>query len=409
MKRYIFIIIVILLLVSCKNISEEAMSHQEVEEDIEYFLKTLDTHPLVSEKPELARELNEFVYSEIKDSITEKNLYFIVSKALSQINDAHTMIDIYSQDFRAVDFRVKWLEDGLFIISDGQMFSKGDKILKVGNKSINEVLNDFSKVLSVENENRLKFLIEQLLPTKMYLEYLNVINEDGTVTFKIMNIEGEESNIKLRFNTRYNLLDKHYKDIFDNPYYYDIDSENKVGVYYLNQCLYNDEFKKSVGEFFNEVNKLDIRKIAIDVRRNPGGDSRAILEIVKYLEYDQVVNLNQSIKSINKSGISYDGDIYILVSKETFSSGNGLAGVFKYNNLGILVGGATGNSTKAYGNTISFTLPNSKIMYNIATKKILIPVNGSHSNTIKPDINIKVNIDDILSKRDPVIKWLKYE
>ncbi|WP_442916727.1 S41 family peptidase, partial [Lutispora sp.] len=39
------------------------------------------------------------------------------------------------------------------------------------------------------------------------------------------------------------------------------------------------------------------------------------------------------------------GEIYVLASKETFSSAHGFAGIFKNNHIGLLVGEPTGNGT----------------------------------------------------------------
>lgn len=55
-----------------------------------------------------------------------------------------------------------------------------------------------------------------------------------------------------------------------------IDKDKNVGIFTLNECNYNKEYRTKVDKFFDEIFENKISNIIIDLRNNSGGDSRVL-------------------------------------------------------------------------------------------------------------------------------------
>jgi C-terminal processing protease CtpA/Prc len=69
-----------------------------------------------------------------------------------------------------------------------------------------------------------------------------------------------------------------------NICWYEIDSENNVGIFTLTECTNSDYYLASLKNFFAEVMAENISNIAVDLRGNTGGDSDVATELIKYLD-----------------------------------------------------------------------------------------------------------------------------
>ena len=178
---------------------------------------------------------------------------------------------------------------------------------------------------------------------------------------------------------------------------YTIDTENSLGVFRLDKCIYNDVYKKTLENFFKEVAKNNIRNIAIELRKNTGGNSQIINEFMRYVDIDEYLFYTGDIRFskqaseqrgyIRKSGyksysnrtivnkkvsnkdLIYNGKLYVLTSSCTFSSANWFAVVIRDNNLGIIIGEPTGNQPSSYGDILKFQLPVSGFKFSVSHKK----------------------------------------
>ncbi|MBP2022816.1 C-terminal processing protease CtpA/Prc [Clostridium punense] len=177
----------------------------------------------------------------------------------------------------------------------------------------------------------------------------------------------------------------------------------------------NDEFIKELDKFFEDIKKNEITKLVIDVRKNIGGNIKCVEGLLTYFnvkecyfsaaedEYDKkhVQNI-----WVDKNRV-YLGETYVLISNSTFSAGNQLADIFKFNNIGTLIGEPTGNSPSFYANPILIELPNSKIKCSISTKYIIGVDKNNNSNTVLPDINMSNTIENIMSDKESIIEYIK--
>ncbi len=388
--------------------NDETIGINEMQGDLDYLKKqVMDNHPVMKDKNIRGQfeEKIDAAYEKL-DSIKKKDEFvFLVMEILAALKDGHTAVDLYNGDYKAIDLNFKWLNEGMIINENADVLKKGDKILTIGDMTPENILSDMKNIISSENDYWVKYKTEQFLPTEMFLNHLGLINNEGKVDVVIENNRGRTKNIQLELNKDINIMDKYYNQ---KPFYYEINKKKSTGIFYLNFCIYDEQFKKELKEFFLDINKNKIKKVVIDLRRNPGGQDLVIREFLKYIDIDKVELLNDVSFNVspNKQVDLFYGEIYVLASKETFSSAHGFAGIFKNNHIGLLVGEPTGNGTLSYGNTLKHELPNSKIKFNVATKSFKIPKTELDSDTLEPDVHIVYTRQDIILNNDPVIDWI---
>lgn len=169
---------------------------------------------------------------------------------------------------------------------------------------------------------------------------------------------------------------------------YDVDKDKNVGVFTLNECNYDKEYRDKVDKFFEEVFENNIDNIVIDLRKNSGGNSQVMLPFLYNLDIKSDIKLpkverregNQiieippitvsakEIKSRSGKKKFYDGKVFILTSNKTFSSALMWAWMFKDNNLAQIVGDIPGGAPTSFGDIKEFQTP-SGLKFTVTYKK----------------------------------------
>lgn len=190
----------------------------------------------------------------------------------------------------------------------------------------------------------------------------------------------------------------------------------------MNVDWYREEFLK---EYTSNV-----KKIVIDIRDNGGGDDSVWQDLLKviidkpltYRYSVQIPDNDVLINSVNSFGdirrnrnnvyvesdriiepdcnsVNYDGKIYILQNKYTFSAAAALSSVAWQNPNLILVGEPTVTISGYTFPAIMFKLPNSKVVFNLAFSCDAV---GGSSNPFMDKVEMQIveddNIDEYLNR-----------
>jgi len=132
-------------------------------------------------------------------------------------------------------------------------------------------------------------------------------------------------------------------------------------------------------------------KLAIDLRRNHGGDY-TVGE--RYL-----VRPIRDLAAINRKG-----HLFVLVSAVTFSAAMINAAQFRDETNAILVGQTIGEKPSSYAEPRNMTLPNSHLTMRYSTRYYDFARGGE--NVIRPDREIIPTWSEYKEGRDPVLEWV---
>lgn len=413
---------------------DQVLTSDQMREDLEYTIRTLrQVHPATCRGFTDEQEtLIERLRADVTKPMPSRQFYLIAAELLCSMHDGHTHLQAMQQQHnRSVDVPLAHLSGGLYIIRDCEPFRAGDRVVAVGGRPVDELVEQLARYLPTENPQWLAHQSADALTREAFLCSLEVAGEDG-VDFTIQR-QGERQTVTAALVSER----KHKPDPPARHWVgYTIDPDASLGVFTLDSCRCNDEYKTKVKEFFTEVRDRQIRHVAVDLRRNGGGDSKVVDEFFSYLDADEYRSFGCEIRhsvasarqrgglqwwgrSVYKNGMHknhkcddpsllFDGSLYILTAVETYSSGNWFALLVKDNGLGTILGEPTGNQPTCYGDVLRFQMPNTGIYFTMSFKKWIRPDPASDpADALYPDVTVYTTIDDVLAGRDPQMDKLK--
>lgn len=407
-----------------KNVSSVIKSStdldlQTAKEDLEAFrTRCLCTHYGLIYEDELRTEFeNKYneVINELKEPITKYELYFEISKLLNVLNDGHAFV-FYPDETKYIPVNFNWLEEGL-IVTDSKVtaIEKGDKIISIGYRKMDEIFKDVDDITSAENIYWVRVAGLKHLRSECGLKWLKCLNEDGTINMQVEKSDGSIQDIKVEFYEYDRYPWYHYDEDFISYRGYE---ENNITVLDFRKCINNDEYKETLKSFFDYVEEKNITNIIVDLSQNTGGNSNVIEEFMSYLNIDEYntffgeynggtpYRAKSKIKNQTKDRKLYDGNIYVATSNRTFSSAVLFTGVLKYNDIATTIGEPVGNATIRFGYRSDHHLPYSKIKYSLCINKWHLP-NVEYLDTIEPDVYIPLKQEHIRNEINPIEEWIE--
>lgn len=285
-------------------------------------------------------------------------------------------------------------------------YQAGDVLTKINGLTLEELFQENAHLISYEAESWGKTWIYSYVSYAEGLEYLGIPVEEG-VDFTYEDANGSETSytytredfVTYEEYLEFNHLesDETGEDSFVS---YRIDTENSVAVLTLNSCINNEEYRDCLKNMFLEVKHNNLQNVVVDLRYNSGGNSTVANEFFKYLDIRsyrewadlwrlgifQIRHDARTISNERYRDLVFDGNLYLLTSVDTFSSAMDFAEFVKDNELGTIIGEASGNDPSSYGDISFFTLPNSGIYMQISTKKWYRIDESLEHQLIEPDI-----------------------
>jgi hypothetical protein len=210
--------------------------------------------------------------------------------------------------------------------------------------------------------------------------------------------------------------------------------DNKIALLKINSFLFDNEqdYYEFLRESFKNLKKQKTKNLIIDLRENKGGDSKNGDELLKYIikkpfkQYDKVsVKYSQFQKDYyyklcqkdstkcstydyykeqNNGRLenldiiedvdpylenNFNGNVFLLQSLTTFSSGSNFAQAFKHYEIGKIIGSETGGQLISYGDMIYGRLPYSNLNISISTKEfVLVGAKVNVNSGVIPDFII---------------------
>jgi C-terminal processing protease CtpA/Prc len=337
---------------------------------------------------------------------TPPELYTLSSRLLASLHDGHSLM-FPAKTEANLPVRFQWLVDGLVIAQAVESVGAlpGDEVLKVGGITPAVLLEKLRAFIPAENDGHIRALGAWMLPNANILGALGAVQENA-VTLELRKSNGDVVTNNLRLSSeRPNVASRAS---------FGWKLESNFGLFWLDSCDNTPEYRSALINFFGAVKNANLQNIALDLRQNSGGDSSVIDALLEFLPANSVQVFHRPERaglvtvSHPKPELVFAGKIFVLTSPWTFSSANWIAGIFHDNQLGQLVGEATGNAPTSFGNVKSFTTPNFALRFQISQTLWIRPdISLDPANTLEPDVLIPATVNDARLGRDPILEWLK--
>lgn len=370
--------------ISFRNVDEytdydAVLTYRQAKKDLDYAFHYLEKlHPACyhGTPAELEAQYALAVeHLQSADSIDVAMLAGEIEGILSLLHDAHTGIGKNYANPRYM----KYIE---------AHSQAGNVLIAVNGMSFSDMLDRYSDKISYEADT---YGIQRLggyVNTAEGLSYLGISVENG-VHYTYETPDGNTVEQFVRAEdflvwdeyVAYNNIGEDTQEI--SFVSYEIDREHDLAVLALTSCVYNEEYQTCVREMFTEVKEQGIHNVAVDLRDNGGGNSLVANEFLRYIDVDDykewasdwrlgclLFENEQSVRQNDKyEELLFHGNLYLLTSVSTFSAAMDFAEYVKDNQIGTIIGEASGNAPDSYGDVSVFLLPESGILMQISTKK----------------------------------------
>lgn len=383
-----------------------SLTKAQVIEDIDFVLDVIkQNHVAAIEKiPDEVLTQKEIEISKLQENLSVVEEWKIISRIASKLHTAHTWVSVPIFLWNRLPFDTEMVNKQFFCKS-GDL--KDFQITAINGISVEDLYENFKKHFSYEIEERAQYVFFENPSTfitgcKLEASGINT-SEPVEVTFK----KGSEI-----INRKFDLISIEESGELSEPWVsYKIDKENSVATFTLNECICDEKYLENLKNFFCEVHENNIENIVVDLRKNCGGNSSVqnyFAACLKNFNYDEVkkfiadvrkgdtINLHVSyegdkdaVNEFRKSIELFDGNVFILTSHATFSSGMQFATFFSDNNWAKIVGEVPGNSPTSFGDlTQWYTLPNSKLCFQTCFKKFYRPDPTKNPDRLIPDVEV---------------------
>lgn len=342
----------------------------------------------------------------VPDSLTVPELYMLVAPVVAMIGDGHTGVRFpYNRLFTSELLRMPLFMD---VNTDFTLTctSSLDSIIPRGADiiSINGITADslITSMLPYESGERTHFRIagidydfpafyQMLYPADSYTVVYRPEGSKKTMTHIFPAVTWKT--IKKRCPSTGSSL-RH--DIYS----FDIDSVNNVAVMDFRSFADVERMEQFSDSMFTALREKNIGNLIIDLRNNGGGNSKVGDILLRYISPEPFTQMEKSfvrttpmtfrlmgatgatpeltlyetepsdyIQPLTAEEGHYDGNVYLLISNNTYSSAGAFAWTFKVCGMGTVIGQETGGLNVHYGDVVSYTLPISKLYTYIPLKR----------------------------------------
>lgn len=414
-KITIFILIIVLILVGVFSflqrsifsiaIKNETITKQQWHEDIEYLRKNLpkkhkNLYFKISEQ-----EFNNSIDNLEKDldSIDSKEIQVRLMSIIASVGDAHTdILNFKSNSKYPLD--LYWFKEGLFVIGSDSKYENilGGRVTEINGIPIKKIEEGVNTLIPHENEYWLKFRNTSMLLEPKALKHFGVINKDSVNENISLTVEKSDNTISKKEVIAEKERDIKWSYLIDKakekPLYLRTNKDSSIIYDEKDKLIYfkfDDSFmhptKKELSLLKDMLKENKADKLIIDIRNNMGGI---------HLDKSKLVDMIIDSPDYNKKE-----KLFVIVGRETFSSGLLYAAEFKNRTNATFCGEPTGGSLRHYGDVRNFKLPNSKLEIRYSTKYF----DKGPGDSLVPECKVDYSIKDYVEGIDPVIEKIKAE
>ncbi len=371
------------------------------------------------------------VYAELKDSMTSIQFYRTVYPLIQILNNSsftikpnEKILNLFKKDsLLFFPFKVLIQGNRLFVLSNlssDKTIQKGNEIIAINGLSIKTIIN---KLRSCNFKSRgQEGFFERRYESSFYKWLYLIWGYNGRFSIKVLNhkettVEGVPE--KMVYVSSYPKDRKFYSFKILHKYPYKI-GYIKVASLVLDKYPRKDSLDDFLQKTFKKIENDSIKKLVIDIRNNPGGNSNLGRSILNYITakpleliigkkffkngklITKMINVNKSENIKNR----FLGKTILLINEMTYGAAQMMAAAFQYHHLGKIVGSAGVGTLYEIGSQQKIVLPNSDCTFYYPTKGFLLP--GYEKNkkvSFVSDYQVYPTLQDRLYKKDTVLNF----
>lgn len=425
--------------------SPRDFSRDDVIDDIDYAIRIMeDVHPNLYHN--LSKDAFYLKADSIKQTLPEKitdaEAFKILRSTFSMIRDGHTGggWNFFSNRGagmlkRTLPYRIEIRNERLFVTKNYNYKNKipiGSEIIRINEIPAYQCLQEVSKLISYEIIPFRNSMLETPMFWSLWNDFksfeLSYIAPESKSVNTIKASGGIISKLMFFQDNKPNKIDYSYKSL-----------SSDIGYLEFNSFRNLNKFKIFLDSTFKVIQSNNIEDLIIDIRKNGGGNSTLGDELMQYISANDfrmfdsclikisdelnkknyfdgmdskkrvigsVYNASDSSKTkLRENPLRFNGQSYLLVSGNTFSSATDFASSFQCYQVGKIIGTESGGLTACFGDVYSFILPNTKFDMGVSYKKFYNACGIDNKRGVIPDFIIENSFDDNQKGIDKVMEF----
>jgi hypothetical protein len=393
---------------------DTVLAASEIQADAEQLVSIVESaHPAFS-IPAMPQGYDDakktFLAAALKE-MTVDDFSWLANTYLTSFKDGHTQIS-FSSSTQSLD--IAWIANGsklLLLDAEGKL--TGKQVTEIGGVAVEQVFQTVGRMSAAENDAGKDANDTLLSGCATVLQRAGVSTDTGHVALTLK--DGSQTTTQdVAF------IQKDPYAVYSSA---TIITSSMVGdVFYIdfNHCNAGTELDSTVAKLKNAV-AAGTKKVIIDVRDNPGGNSQTCETLLgamgmkapgfgSYTRYSPLASEQEgswqksgsTTRPVNPGEAKGNANIALIVLTNEYSfSAATMLGVFVQDGkLGTIIGRASGNSPSNYGNALDYQLTNSRIHGSVSFKRWLRPDAKGDQKTLQPDVVVPVGGDSLQAALD---------
>lgn len=399
-------------------------------EDYNQLVETLQQHPTPFQFIGEASFTN-LVHTQrekIKDSMTVKEFYQIVSPIVTSLGCLHTRVvdnRFFSTPQKYWLPLLVWFEDDKMYATNNCVenieMNIGSEILVINGVSAKEIYSTLKTTISADAFNESFYRGDLNVNFLYYYHSYFGFKDAYTIKFKPYKSERE---ITTTFYIDEPAPD--YKAQLTNKPRLSLEVKKEENTAIITSKNFNyfprgrqniDFFKAEIDTYIKTIKEENIEKVVFDLRGNRGGNPECTKHILSYITNTEIAfyednELNNrrgrpSTVTPKRDNTISGKRIFILTNGRCASATAQMLAVIKHNKLATILGEETGGTYSTHPGRGAAPLKNTKLGVQIGTERESVHVPKLPLNKgILPDKTIKMKLDAIVNDTDVLVNYI---
>jgi uncharacterized protein (TIGR03437 family) len=325
-----------------------------------------------------------------------------LARLVALAGDGHTNLFLTQANprFRLLPLTLRWFEDGLFVVAAADPAVLGARVLRIGDRSVDEAYQAVTPLISHENDSWVQEISPDYLVNADILLALRIAPSNATVTFEF------EALGRRRFTLDLPSLDPGrtlpltaapdpaagalplYRQNARRNYWGAYIESSRTLYFAYNVCAEdpNLPFSRFNDSLWALFDSRPVDLLVIDLRNNSGGDS-SVLNPFFQSGFERAERF-AAIRPV------------VIIGRRTYSSAINNAVTAKAGPV-TLVGEPSGGSPNSYGQVQSLVLPYSGLRVSYSTRYFSYP--NLPPGPLLPDVHVPIYSADYFARHDPFL------
>jgi hypothetical protein len=426
------------------RIESTRFSSAEAAEDLAFLKESLYTRhprPFQFTSKQAFDALFDHTLTSFEGSISRRELVQKLAPLIAAIKCGHSSI-MHSRSFRPALIKGGELMPLMIVNLDGRLFvyqvytsreapPPGCEIVAINGRSAADIRDTIMSCLSGDGENQ-QTAINKMNLMFPFQYYVFVDNGDRFEICVHRPQTADEATFVVDALPAQQVIDEYLRQNPENnvltepPTFHSVLQPQQQAAY-LRIASFNppSDWEQYLQGFFRKLREEQITSLVLDLRGNTGGRPYLAVELLRHLLHEPFRYLDASEDQVEMftdfgyttfyepftprqdRGFQDQGRLYVLIDGGCFSQTGQVCSMLEAHHVATFIGEETGGGFSCNDNSTVLTLPNSGLDFRLATFAFETSAHGlARGRGILPDIEIKTTIDDLITGRDPVLRWI---